>query len=158
MSFKLNPNKLYSEEQYARLLNEGKITKDDIRSHFDAQKARAQYADKQIEIQDLGPTAIAADKAAGFHGQFMDSIRNQEIKDINTMVPNLQNLKQQASFLGQGAFDEDGNISLDTRNAQLQGYKDAQKYKAYKEQILKPQLNQQLGTDLLFGLGLLLSK
>ena len=93
MSFKLNPNKLYSEEQYARLLNEGKITKDDIRSHFDAQKARVQYADKQIEVQKLGPSAIAADKASGFHSQFMDSIRDQEIKDINTMVPNLQNAK-----------------------------------------------------------------
>ncbi|MBG46006.1 MAG: hypothetical protein CMB76_05755 [Euryarchaeota archaeon] len=157
MSFKLNPNKLYSEEQYARLLNEGKISKEDIRTHFDAQKARVQYADKQIEIQKLGPTAIAADNATKFHGQFMDSVRDQEIKDINTMVPNLQNLKQQASLLGPGAFDADGNISLDTRNAQLQGYQDAQKYKAYKEQILMPQLNRQLGTDLAVALGLMLT-
>lgn len=59
--------------------------------------------------------------------------------------------------LGQGAFDEDGNISLDARNAQLEGYQDAQKYKAYKEQILNPQLRNQLATDLLTGLGLFLS-
>ena len=157
MSFKLNPNKLYSQEQYARLLNDGKVSKEDIRTHFDEQKARALYADKQIKIQKLGPTAIAADKASSFHGQFMDSVRNQEIKDINTMVPNLQNSKQQASLLGPGAFDEDGNISLDARNAQLQGYKDAQQYKAYKEQILMPQLNRQLGTDLAVALGLMLT-
>ncbi len=158
MSFKLNPNKLYSEEQYARLLNEGKITKEDIRTHFDAQKARAQYADKQIEVQKLGPSAVAANNATNFHGQFMDSIRDQEIKDINTMVPNLQNVKQQASLLGPGAFDEDGNISLDVRNAQLGGYQDAQRYKAYNEQIIQPQLNKQLGMDLAALLGLYLTK
>lgn len=157
MSFKLNPNKLYSEDQYARLLNEGKISKEDIRSHFDAQKARAQYADKQIEIQKLGPTAIAADQGIQMGEQFREAERRQQVADINTMVPNLQNLKQQASLLGQGAFDEDGNISLDVRNAQLGGYQDAQRYKAYKEQILQPQLNQQLGTDLAALIGLMLT-
>lgn len=158
MSFKLNPNKLYSQKDYAKLLNEGKISEQDLRNHFDSQKEKALFAEQQIKLQEQGPSAVAANQGINVADQFLDANRNQKLKDINLMVPNLLNQKQQISNLGPGGLTADNEVSIGTRRAQDDGYAAAQQYKAYKEQILKPQLNQQLGTDLLFGLGLLLSK
>lgn len=158
MSFKLNPNKLYSQKDYAKLLNEGKISEQDLRNHFDSQKEKALFADQQIKIKEGGINSQIMDAAKKQANTFLDIDRDQAVKDINLMVPNLLNQKQQISNLGSGGLTADNEVSIGTRRAQDQGYAAAQQYKAYKEQILNPQLKQQLGTDLMFGLGLLLSK
>ncbi len=158
MSFKLNAKKVYSPSEYAALLKMGKVSEQDIESHFNNIKAQGQFADNQIKIQEQGPSAVAANQGINVADQFLDANRNQKLKDINLMVPNLLNQKQQISNLGPGGLTADNEVSIGTRRAQDDGYAAAQQYKAYKEQILNPQLKQQLGTDLMFGLGILLSK
>ena len=158
MSFKLNAKKVYSPSEYAALLKMGKVSEQDIESHFNNIKAQGQFADQQIKIKEGGINSQIMDAAKKQANTFLDIDRDQKLKDINLMVPNLLNQKQQISNLGPGGLTADNEVSIGTRRAQDEGYAAAQQYKAYKEQILNPQLKQQLGTDLMFGLGLLLSK
>lgn len=157
MSFKLNAKKVYSPSEYAALLKMGKVSEQDIESHFNNIKEQGQFADNQIKIQNQGPSAVAASQGIGIGQQFNKAVDQADVNRIMTMVPNLLNEKQQISKLGPGGLTADNEVSLRTRNAQDEGYAAAQQYKAYKEQILNPQLRNQLATDLFTGLGLFLS-
>lgn len=157
MSFKLNAKKVYSPSEYAALLKMGKVSEQDIESHFNNIKAQGQFADQQIKIKEGGINSQIMDAAKKQANTFLDIDRDQAVKDINLMVPNLLNQKQQISNLGSGGLTADNEVSIGTRRAQDQGYAAAQQYKAYKEQILNPQLRNQLATDLFTGLGLFLS-
>lgn len=157
MSFKLNAKKVYSPSEYAALLKMGKVSEQDIESHFNNIKAQGQFADQQIKIKEGGINSQIMDAAKKQANTFLDIDRDQAVKDINLMVPNLLNQKQQISNLGSGGLTADNEVSIGTRRAQDQGYAAAQQYKAYKEQILNPQLRNQLATDLFAGLGLFLS-
>ena len=157
MSFKLNTEKVYSPSEYAALLKMGKVSEQDIESHFNNIKAQGQFADQQIKIKEGGINSQIMDAAKKQANTFLDIDRDQAVKDINLMVPNLLNQKQQISNLGSGGLTADNEVSIGTRRAQDQGYAAAQQYKAYKEQILNPQLRNQLATDLFTGLGLFLS-